>query len=141
VQRLRPGIPGLSENIRVVSIVGRFLEHTRIYHFRNGGADEYLIGSADLMKRNLESRVEVVVPIEDPVLQADLSNILDIQLADDWSGWEMQPDGAYVRRRTPESTGANASHRKLIELADKRQFEATRLRKRKPKGVARRKVK
>ena len=139
--RLRPGIPGLSENIRVVSIVGRFLEHTRIYHFRNGGADEYLIGSADLMKRNLESRVEVVVPIEDPVLQADLSNILDIQLADDWSGWEMQPDGAYVRRRTPESTGANASHRKLIELADKRQFEATRLRKRKPKGVARRKVK
>ena len=93
------------------------------------------------MKRNLESRVEVVVPIEDPVLQADLSNILDIQLTDDWSGWEMQPDGAYVRRRTPESTGANASHRKLIELADKRQFEATRLRKRKPKGVARRKVK
>lgn len=138
--RLRPGIPGLSENIRVISVVGRFLEHSRIFHFRNGGADEYFIGSADLMKRNLESRVEVVVPVEDPALQAELSNILDIQLADDWSGWEMQPDGTYVRCRMPESKSSNASHQKLIEQAEKRQFEATRLRKRKPRGIARRNI-
>src|SRR5271156_2908971 len=80
--RLRPGIQGLSETVRVVSIVGRFLEHGRIYYFRNGGAEEYFIGSADCMKRNLESRVEVVVPVEDPALREQLRHILDLQLND-----------------------------------------------------------
>ena len=75
--RLRPGIPGLSENVRVVSIVGRFLEHGRIYYFRNGGAEEYFIGSADCMTRNLESRVEVVVPVEDPTLATNCARVLD----------------------------------------------------------------
>ena len=70
--RLRPGIQGLSETVRVVSIVGRFLEHGRIYYFRNGGAEDYFIGSADCMKRNLESRVEVVAPVEDPQLRKEL---------------------------------------------------------------------
>ena len=70
--RLRPGLPGLSETVTVVSIVGRFLEHARIYYFRNGGDEEYFIGSADLMKRNLESRVEVVTPVEDPALRDEL---------------------------------------------------------------------
>ena len=77
--RLRPGITGLSDNVSVISIVGRFLEHARIYHFKNGGEEEYFIGSADLMKRNLEARVEVVTPVEDKILQARLREIMDIQ--------------------------------------------------------------
>ena len=78
--RLRPGIPGLSESVRVVSIVGRFLEHGRIYYFRNGGTEEYFIGSADCMKRNLESRVEAVAPVEDPTLRKELRAVFDAQL-------------------------------------------------------------
>ena len=80
--RLRPGVAGISEGIRVVSIVGRFLEHGRIFYFRNGGDEEYFIGSADCMKRNLESRVEVVVPVEDPGLRKNLREVLDAQLDD-----------------------------------------------------------
>ena len=95
--RLRPGLAGLSENVRVVSIVGRFLEHGRIYYFRNGGDEEYYIGSADCMKRNLESRVEVVVPVEDPALRDELRAVLDMQLAPNRDAWEMQPDGSYKR--------------------------------------------
>src|SRR5690606_4983144 len=90
--RLRPGIPGLSENVRVISIVGRFLEHARIFYFRNGGAEEYYIGSSDLMSRNLDSRIEVLAPIEDPRLRAELRTILDVQLGDPRSAWEMRPD-------------------------------------------------
>ena len=102
--RLRPGLPGLSENVRVVSIVGRFLEHSRIYYFRNGGAEEYLIGSADCMKRNLESRVEVLVPVEDAIARQRLRALLDLQLAPNRNAWDMQPDGDYVR--TSANTGA-----------------------------------
>lgn len=132
--RLRPGLPGLSENVRVVSVVGRFLEHGRIYYFRNGGAEEYFIGSADCMKRNLESRVEVVAPIEEPHLRADLRAVLDAQLAANSDAWEMQPDGTYVRS-TPQAPSCQAIQ---MELAEKRQREAGRLRKRRPKGFARR---
>jgi polyphosphate kinase len=136
--RLRPGIPGLSESVRVLSIVGRFLEHTRIYYFRNGGQPEYYIGSADLMKRNLESRVESVVPVEDPALQEALRVVLDTQLADFRSAWEMQPDGTY-RQRAPElGHKAKSSHVTLAEQAEKRLKEATRRRKRRPRGAARR---
>jgi polyphosphate kinase len=95
--RLRPGIPGLSETVRVVSIVGRFLEHSRIYYFRNGGADEFFIGSADCMKRNLESRVEVLVPVEDSTCRQRLRAVLDLQLAPNRNQWIMQSDGSYVR--------------------------------------------
>ena len=95
--RLRPGIAGLSESVNVVSIVGRFLEHARIYYFRNGGAEEYFIGSADVMKRNLESRVEVLVPIEDAAGRQRLRAILDLQLTPNRNAWIMQSDGSYVR--------------------------------------------
>lgn len=133
---LRPGLPGVSENVRVISIVGRFLEHSRIYHFRNGGTPEYYIGSADCMKRNLESRVEVLTPVEDPRLQKELRQILDLHLADQRNAWEMASDGTYVQRRKPGvDTG---SQEQLIERAERRQREASRLKKRRPKGIARR---
>jgi polyphosphate kinase len=95
--RLRPGLPGLSESVRVVSIVGRFLEHARIYYFGNGGAGEYFIGSADSMKRNLEHRVEVIGPIEDAASRQALRAVLDLQLTPNRNAWLMQADGTYVR--------------------------------------------
>jgi polyphosphate kinase len=134
--RLRPGAKGLSENIRVMSIVGRFLEHTRITYFENGGSPEYYIGSADCMKRNLESRVEVMVPVEDPHLRQELRTILEMQLGDS-GAWDMKSDGTYVKRRS--KTTPNAQHQ-LIDWAEKRLRESTRLRRRKPKGIARRLV-
>ena len=136
--RLRPGIPGLSETVRVISIVGRFLEHTRIFYFLNGGNEEYFIGSADCMKRNLESRVEVVAPVETPELQRDLRQILEAQLNDQRNAWEMLPDGTYVQRMLGEGNDPRGSQQILIELAERRQKEAQRLKKRKPKGIARR---
>lgn len=96
--RLRPGVAGVSDNISVLSIVGRFLEHSRIYYFRNGGEEEYFIGSADCMSRNLTSRVEAIVPIREQRLNTILRHILDLQLADTENAWEMLPDGAYIRR-------------------------------------------
>jgi polyphosphate kinase len=136
--RLRPGLPGISDNVTVVSIVGRFLEHARIYYFRNGGSEEYFIGSADLMTRNLESRVEVVTPVEDPALRERLHAVLDLQLNDHRNGWEMRSDGSYVQRqpRTPEEQVG--SQEALIVAAEKRNFEATRLRRRRPRVIARR---
>ncbi len=135
--RIRPGIKGLSESVRVISIVGRFLEHARVYYFRNGGDEEYYIGSADAMKRNLESRVETVVPVEDLSLQAELRFTLDVQLGDTRSAWEMQSDGSYVQRQG----GEKSSQLVLIERAEARHKEATRLRRRRPRGIARRRLK
>jgi polyphosphate kinase len=136
--RLRPGIPDLSENVRVISIVGRFLEHSRITYFRNGGKPEYYIGSADFMKRNLESRVETMVPVDDRKLQRDLRFLLDTQLEDQRSAWEMRSDGSYFQREPGKGRKGRSSQQLLIEGAEARHKEATRLRKRKPKGVARR---
>jgi len=136
--RLRAGLLGLSENVRVVSIVGRFLEHGRVYYFRNRGQEEYLIGSADLMKRNLESRVEIVVPVEDPALQKDLRAVLDAQLAPNRDAWEMQTDGTYAKPALPPS--AKSCQAQMIEAAEKRHKGASRLRKRRPKGFARRAI-
>jgi polyphosphate kinase len=136
--RLRPGISGISDHVRVISIVGRFLEHTRIFHFRNGGSEEYFIGSADCMKRNLESRVEVVAPVDTPELQRELRQILDVQLNDRRSAWDMQPDGGYIQRAPGEGDDPRGSQQMLIDLAERRQKEAQRLKKRKPKGIARR---
>ncbi|HKK02708.1 MAG TPA: polyphosphate kinase 1 [Gammaproteobacteria bacterium] len=118
--RLRPQLEGLSENIRVISIVGRFLEHTRIYYFRNGGEEEYFIGSADCMKRNLESRVETVVPVEDPDCQAALRQIIEVQLGDRRSAWDMQADGSYVQRIPAEGDDPRGAQEILIALAQKR---------------------
>jgi polyphosphate kinase len=100
--RIRPGIPGVSDNVRVISIVGRFLEHSRIFYFHNAGAPQYYIGSADWMRRNLSSRVEAAVPIEDPRLQEYLWFILQSSLEDHRQAWEMLPDGRY-RQRLPWS--------------------------------------
>jgi polyphosphate kinase len=95
---LRPGIPGLSETIRVRSIVGRILEHSRAYYFANGGSEEILLGSADMMQRNLDGRVETLFPIDDPVLRASLrDNLLKRQMADTVNARELQADGSYVR--------------------------------------------
>ena len=134
--RLRPGLPGLSETVRVVSVIGRFLEHARIYYFRNGGDEEYLIGSADSMKRNLESRVEVVVPVEDPTLRHELRAMLDAQLAPGRGSWLMQSDGTYVPRWTTEARPS--TQQVQIDLASKRQKDGTRRRKRRPRSFARR---
>lgn len=132
--RLRPGLAALSENIQVISIVGRFLEHARIFYFRNGGAEEYWIGSADLMKRNLEARVEVVVPVEDAQLRQDIRSLLEIQLADRRSAWQMQPDGSYLQRRPSSAEEGRNSQELLIELANRRNKDVTRLKRRKAKG-------
>ena len=126
--RLRPGIAGLSENVRVVSVVGRFLEHARIYYFRNGGAEEYFIASADAMKRNLEARVEVLCPVEQPELTRELRTIFDTHLADQRSAWDMQPDGSYVQR-TPVDGQGEGSHRLLIARAEKRVRESLKKKK------------
>jgi polyphosphate kinase len=135
--RLRPGLPGISDHIRVTSIVGRFLEHARIFYFHNGGKPEYYIGSADAMQRNLQSRVEVMVPIEDPRLQTELRIYLDTQLGDMRSAWDMQSDGSYVQRG---GAGAKGAQQQLIERHDRRQKDALRLRRRKPKGLAKQTV-
>jgi polyphosphate kinase len=95
---LRPGVEGVSETIRVRSIVGRFLEHSRVYYFRNGGDEEILLGSADMMQRNLDHRVETLFPVEDPVLrEAILERLLKSELADNVSARELLSDGHYIR--------------------------------------------
>jgi len=111
---LRPGVPGLSERIRVRSIVGQFLEHSRVFSFGNGGRPEYYLGSSDLMPRNLDRRVEAVVPVTDSRLRQRLQQILDVSLADDVLAWELGPDGSW--RRVPTMRGLN-SHNRFKELA------------------------
>jgi polyphosphate kinase len=103
---LRPGVPGLSENIRVSSIVGRFLEHSRVYYFQNGGAEEVFLGSADLMHRNLSHRVEIIFPIESPKLVRRVKEILDVYLADEAKTRQLQSDGTYVRHPNRKAPGA-----------------------------------
>jgi polyphosphate kinase len=124
--RLRPSLPGLSDTVQVISVVGRFLEHARIYYFWNGGKEEYLIGSADLMKRNLESRVEVVTPVEDPRLRQELRLILDVQLSSRKNVWDMQADGSYVERQDTTGKKSLSSQETFIELAQKRMAAASK---------------
>ena len=137
--RLRPGIPGVSDNIRVISVVGRFLEHSRIYYFRNGGDEEYYIGSADAMKRNLEERVEVVAPVEQAELRAELRQVIDLHLKDRRSAWDMHADGSYVQRK-PDDPDDRGCQVRLIELAEERARAATRLKRRKPRSLGSRNV-
>lgn len=126
--RLRPGIPGLSGTVRVVSVVGRFLEHARIYYFRNGGSEEYFIASADAMKRNLEARVEILCPVEQPELTSELRTIFEIHLAEQRSVWDMQSDGTYVQRQ-PVDWKTEGSHRLLIARTEKRVKESQKKKK------------
>ena len=117
---LRPQVPGLSDNIRVRSIVGRYLEHSRIFYFGGGGGrfePEYYIGSADMMPRNLDRRVEVVVAVADPDLHARLQQILAVNLADDMLAWELGGDGEWVKIATRIGV---CTQRRLYELAVER---------------------
>jgi polyphosphate kinase len=110
---LRPGVLGVSENIEVNSVVGRFLEHSRIYGFQRGDEREYWIGSPDLMPRNLDTRVELLAPVRDENLRAGLEDTLERYLADDTFAWELGPEGDWTRR-----TGrTRAVHNELMEQA------------------------
>jgi polyphosphate kinase len=122
---LRPGIPGVSDNIEVVSVVGRFLEHSRVYSFERAGEPERVyIGSADLMPRNLYNRVELVAPVEDSRIRAELLDTLDRSLADNTNAWVLGSDGSWTRRR-PDGKPRNVQ-RELIELHEKRAAESPR---------------
>ncbi len=114
---LRPGIPGVSETIRVRSVVGRFLEHARVFHFVNAGAREVWCSSADWMGRNLLERVEVAFPIDSKLLQARvIEECITIPWQDDMAGWDMQPDGSYVVTRALDDSKLRHPQRKLIKL-------------------------
>ncbi|MDX2271938.1 MAG: polyphosphate kinase 1 [Cyanobacteriota bacterium] len=116
---LKPGIPSLSENIRVISVVGRLLEHSRIFYFYNGGQEEIYIGSADWMTRNLDKRVEAVTPIRDPHLMKELQEILGIMLADNRQAWDLQPDGQYLQRIPQPEEPVRSTQQILMERAGK----------------------
>jgi polyphosphate kinase len=111
---LRPGVTGLSERIRVISIVGRFLEHSRLWYFHNAGEPEYYFGSADWMPRNLDRRVEAVAPIEDQRLHSRCLGILETCLADNRQAWDLTADGTYVQR-TPPADHPVATHVALLK--------------------------
>jgi polyphosphate kinase len=118
--RLRPGVPGYSERIRVSSILGRYLEHSRIYHFGNAGEPELFIGSADWQRRNLDDRVEVLVPIRSAELQGRLIRTLRFCLEDNRLAWDLLPDGRYVQRRPADGEPVRALHSTLMERAQQR---------------------
>lgn len=111
---LRPQVPGLSEKIRVVSILGRFLEHSRVFYFQNDGNEQYFIGSADWMNRNLDYRVEAITPVEDPSLRATLKELLDTCLADNGYAWELQADGTWKRRQHPSGRPGSGTQELLM---------------------------
>jgi len=113
---LRPGIPGLSDSIRVFSVLGRFLEHGRVYGFENDGSPEYYFGSADWMKRNLDRRMETITPVDDPTLIAEVDEILTVAENDNHSAWDLQPDGSYLRRRPAEGEDPRPSQQASIDL-------------------------
>ncbi len=117
---LRPGVPGLSDNIRVTCVIGRFLEHSRIFYFqnngKNGGGAEWVMGSGDWMNRNLSHRVEAAVPVEDPALQARLKEILDIMLADNRQAWDLAADGTWTQRTPTPGDLDRGTHQRLMDL-------------------------
>jgi polyphosphate kinase len=117
---LRPGVPGLSDNIRVRSLIGRYLEHSRIFRFANGagpGAPVTYIGSADLMPRNLDRRIEALVPVMDPALQRRVDEILEVVMADDTLAWQLGPQGAWSRVAEIDAGGTVDAHLRFQELA------------------------
>jgi polyphosphate kinase len=113
---LRPGIKNLSENIRVFCVLGRFLEHGRIYGFENGGSPEYFFGSADWMKRNLDRRVETIAPVRDPLLVAEVEEILTIAENDNHTAWDLRSDGSYVRRRPKKNEEPRPSQQVFMNI-------------------------
>jgi polyphosphate kinase len=116
---LRPGVPGVSDNVRVISIVGRFLEHARVFAFTVGGETRYWIGSADMMARNLDNRVELVAPIDDPTACAEIQTVLDLQLADTALAWRLGPDGEWTRVRPADGEDPLDSQQALMDLASR----------------------
>lgn len=112
---LRPGLEGISDNIKVVSIVGRYLEHSRIFYFYNKGKEEVYIGSADWMPRNLDRRVEAITPVEDPEIAKELQEIMGILLSDNRQAWDLQTDGKYIQRRSTDNFPELACHKILME--------------------------
>ncbi|HMS62448.1 MAG TPA: polyphosphate kinase 1 [Solirubrobacteraceae bacterium] len=120
---LVPGIPGVSENIRVVSILGRFLEHSRIYTFEYGSETDVLIGSADLMPRNLDNRVELIAPVRDPACRGELLDTIDRCMADNTHSWDLRRDGTWVRNVPAEGEEPRDVQRELLALAARRAAE------------------
>ncbi|MEM1169778.1 MAG: polyphosphate kinase 1 [Cyanobacteria bacterium P01_H01_bin.35] len=112
---LRPGLKDISDNIKVVSIIGRYLEHSRIFYFHNKGKEEVYIGSADWMPRNLDRRVEAITPLEDPENMKELQEILGILLSDNRQAWDLQADGQYIQRRSNDNSPELGSHKILME--------------------------
>ncbi|MDE3025223.1 MAG: RNA degradosome polyphosphate kinase, partial [Acidobacteriota bacterium] len=117
---LRPGVPGLSENIRVRSVLGRFLEHSRLFFFEAGDRTACYFGSSDLMPRNLDHRVEVVTPLEDVAAQSEVAATLDTLLSDNTSSWELRPDGRWERIRPKKDTRARSAQATMIRRARRR---------------------
>ena len=113
---LRPGLPNLSDNIRIISIIGRFLEHSRIFYFYNNSQEEIYIGSADWMRRNLDRRVEVITPIKDQEIAKDLQEILGIMLADNRHAWDLQADGSYIQRCPGENCPETNSQKTIMSM-------------------------
>jgi polyphosphate kinase len=112
---LKPAIQGISDNIRVISIIGRFLEHERIFYFHNNGRPTVFMGSADWRPRNLDRRVEAIVPIEDPALALQLQELLELYLADNRHAWDLQPDGQYIQRRPLNNEPERSAHQLLMK--------------------------
>jgi polyphosphate kinase len=121
---LRPGLPNVSDRIRVMSIIGRFLEHSRIWHFHNGGSDEFYIGSADWMPRNFLRRVEAAVPVEAPQLQERLRSLLETCLEDNRQAWDLGADGDWVQRKPHGEV--RSTHVRLLADSWGRSPEASR---------------
>jgi polyphosphate kinase len=117
---VRPGVPGLSESLRVRSIVGRFLEHSRIFYFAGGGEEECWIGSADMMHRNLDRRVELLLQVCDPAARQQLKEILELGIADDVAAWELQPDGVWQHRQETAGDGLVDYQERLIRRVQQR---------------------
>jgi polyphosphate kinase len=110
---LKPGVLGISDRIRVISIVGRFLEHSRAFYFLNGGAEEVYIGSADWMPRNLDRRIEAVTPVEEPTHRQAIRELLDQMWQDNRQAWDLDSSGGYTQRQPAEAE--LATHRLLVE--------------------------
>lgn len=112
---LRPGVPGVSDGIRVLSVIGRFLEHSRVFYFLNAGADEVYLGSADWMPRNLERRIEAVFPVDNPAHRATIRDLLTLMLQDNRQAWDLASDGSYTQRQPPTPEQEISTHKVLMD--------------------------
>jgi polyphosphate kinase len=114
---LRPGVPGVSDRIRVISVVGRYLEHSRAFCFENGGSPEVFIGSADWMPRNLDRRIEAVAPLEDSAHRQTVLQVLEMMWKDNQQAWELKADGSYVLRAPADGEAPFSAQAALMEMA------------------------